>query len=80
MLQECDVDLLFAFPGLTPPYDPRNLLRLPVNHARNNECQATTRVHLVVQFADTDPPPSPIIDVAGQRVQLLDLEQALPDA
>ena len=78
MLQQRDVDLLVL--RLAPAHDPRDLLGLPVDHARQDQRQAATRVHLLVQLAGVDPPSPPVIHVPGQRVQLLDLQQAPPDA
>ena len=36
--------------------------------------------HLLPQLAGVDPAASPVKDVSGQGVELLDLEQAAPDA
>ena len=37
-------------------------------------------VHLLPQLAGVNPAPPPVEDVPGQGVELLDLEQAAPDA
>jgi len=58
--------------------DPGDFPRLPVDDARQD--QATAGVHLLPHLAGVDPAPPPVKDIPGQGVELLDLEQAAPDA
>ena len=37
-------------------------------------------VHLLVQFPGVDPPPPAVVDITGQGMELIDLEQSAPDA
>ena len=48
--------------------------------ARQDQVQAAAGVHLLPQLAGVDPAAPPVKDVPGQGVELLDLEQAAPDA
>src|SRR6202795_766603 len=58
----------------------RDFARLPVDDARQDQIQAAAGVHLLPQLAGVDPAAPPGKDIPGQGVELLDLEQAAPDA
>ena len=60
--------------------DPGDFARLPVDDARQDQVQAAAGVHLLPQLAGVDPAPSPVKNIPGQGVELLDLEQAASDA
>ena len=60
--------------------DPGDFARLPVDYTRQDQVQAAAGVHLLPQLAGVDPARSPVKDIPGQGVELLDLEQAAPDA
>jgi signal transduction histidine kinase len=60
--------------------DPGDFARLPVDDARQDQVQAAAGVHLLPQLAGVDPAPPPVKDIPGQGVELLDFEQAAPDA
>jgi hypothetical protein len=53
---------------------------LPVDDAGQDQVQATAGVHLLPQLAGVNPAPPPVKDIPGQGVELLDFEQAAPDA
>src|ERR1700730_6830383 len=53
---------------------------LPVDNARQDQVQTAAGVHLLPQLAGVNPAAPPVKDVPGQGVELLDLEQAAPDA
>ena len=53
-----------AFLGDSPrAQSPRDLLGLPIDNARQNQRQAATGVHLLVQLASVDPPAAAVVDV-----------------
>ena len=41
----------------------RDLLSLPVDNASQNQCQATTGVHLLVELTSVDPAAASVVDI-----------------
>jgi hypothetical protein len=78
VFQQGEIDSIGERVALTQ--DPGDFARLPVDDARQDQVQAAAGVHLLPQLAGVDPAPSPVKDVPGQGVELLDLKQAAPDA
>ena len=78
MFQQGEIDSIGDWVALTQ--DPGDFARLPVDDARQDQVQAAAGVHLLPQLAGVDPAAPPVKDVPGQGVELLDLEQAAPDA
>ncbi len=78
VFQQGEIDSIGDWVALTQ--DPGDFARLPIDDARQDQVQAAAGVHLLPQLAGVDPAASPVKDVSGQGVELLDLEQAAPDA
>jgi len=78
VFQQGEIDSIGERVALTQ--DPGDFARLPVDDARQDQVQAAAGVHLLPQLAGVDPAAPPVKDVPGQGVELLDLEQAAPDA
>ena len=78
VFQQGEIDSIGDWVALTQ--DPGDFARLPVDDARQDQVQAAACVHLLPQLAGIDPAASPVKDVSGQGMELLDLEQAAPDA
>jgi len=78
VFQQGEIDSIGDRVALTQ--DPGDFARLPEDDARQDQVQAASSVHLLPQFAGVNPAPPPVKDVPGQGVELLDLEQAAPDA
>ena len=78
VFQQGEIDSIGDRVALTQ--DPGDFARLPVDDARQDQVQAAAGVHLLPQLAGVDPAAPPVEDVPGQGVELLDLEQAAPDA
>ena len=78
MFQQGEIDSIGDRVALTQ--DPRDFARLPVDDARQDQVQAAAGAHLLPQLAGVDPAAPPVKYVPGQGVELLDLEQAAPDA
>src|SRR4029077_10504519 len=76
--QQGEIDSIGNRVALTQ--DPGDFPPLPVDDAGQDQVQAAAGVHLLPQLAGVDPAAPPVKDVPGQGVELLDLEQAAPDA
>jgi hypothetical protein len=78
VFQQGEIDSIGDRVALTQ--DPGDFSRLPVDDARQDQVQAAAGAHLLPQLAGVDPAAPPGKDVSGQGMELLDLEQAAPDA
>jgi hypothetical protein len=78
VFQQGEIDSIGERVALTQ--HPGDFARLPVDDARQDQVQAAAGVHLLPQLAGVDPASSPVKNIPGQGVELLDLEQAAPDA
>ena len=54
----------------------RDFPGLPIDSAREYECQARTGLHLVVDFAGTDTASLPVINSPCQRMELFNFQQS----
>jgi hypothetical protein len=59
--------------------DPSDFLRLPIDDAGRDQCQAAAGVLLFPEFAGFDSATPTIEHISGQGVKLFDFEQSAPD-